>query len=218
LIPPPVGKSVRSSDSSTDTSATSCRTQPTQLGCSMSHQLLNISFKVLARAQAKPSHVVLINDKRHRGATNLLLACFGRTHLRRFASRCKARRTHRPDAYSARRDDTTGRSFAAAASLRHCMVARHCTQCRAMRPAEGACNDAMRLSRTSRLYLETPEVSLRFLLPVGRSGWRHRTVTGKQIEITPQAQRCLVQRNTARPAQRGSCRRGAHTGNDGACR
>jgi hypothetical protein len=29
--------------------------------------------------QAKPGHVALVNGKRHRGATNLPLACFGRT-------------------------------------------------------------------------------------------------------------------------------------------
>jgi hypothetical protein len=39
----------------------------------------NYSFSVLARGQAKPGHVVLVNGKRHGGATNLPLVCFGPT-------------------------------------------------------------------------------------------------------------------------------------------
>jgi hypothetical protein len=70
--------------------------RPTQLSCSMNHQPFNNSFYVLARGQAKSGHVVLVNGKRHRGATNLPLECFGRTLLRRFVSRCKARRSRGP--------------------------------------------------------------------------------------------------------------------------
>jgi hypothetical protein len=46
----------------------------------MNDQPFNNSFNVLARVQAKPGHVVRVNGKRHRGATNLSLACFGRPH------------------------------------------------------------------------------------------------------------------------------------------
>ena len=76
----------------------SCR--HTQFSCSMKHQLFNNSFYVLARGQAKPGHFVWVNGERHRGATNLPLARSGRTHLRRFASRCKAWRSHRPPSKS----------------------------------------------------------------------------------------------------------------------
>jgi hypothetical protein len=47
----------------------------------MNHQPFNNSFNVLARGQAKLGHVVLVNGKRHRGATNLPFACIGRTRL-----------------------------------------------------------------------------------------------------------------------------------------
>jgi hypothetical protein len=46
--------------------------------------LRNLSARV--RQQAKPGQVVLVNGKRHRGATNLPLARSGRTHLSKFAS------------------------------------------------------------------------------------------------------------------------------------
>src|SRR6516164_1325930 len=45
----------------------------------MNHQAFNNSFSVLASGQAKPSHVVLVNGKRHRGATRSL---FHRYHSR----------------------------------------------------------------------------------------------------------------------------------------
>lgn len=41
------------------------------------YQSLNNSFNVLASGQAKRGHVVLVNGKRHRGATNLPFAFFG---------------------------------------------------------------------------------------------------------------------------------------------
>lgn len=60
--------------------------RPTQLSCSMNHQSFNNSFNILARGQAKPGHVVLVNGRRHRGATNLPLTCSGRSHWREFDS------------------------------------------------------------------------------------------------------------------------------------
>jgi hypothetical protein len=53
--------------------------RPTQLSCSMKHQPFNYSLNVLARGQAKPGDVMLVNGKRHHGATKLPLACFGPT-------------------------------------------------------------------------------------------------------------------------------------------